>query len=880
MDDTQLGIRFVSNGSRASEGFLMRVLVALLGLLGTVFSFQSATAPVFLADVPALALCCTVSFALFSFVCCFKGRVFNLVSGFIIGGVLLYAVVRIEKVMTGFTGLAAKYNEYLTYAEPAASSAHINEALCFTAVLMSFIICYGVIRYPIFLFVFVPTLLISETYLYFGLRPDIVPFGAMVMCWAGTLCLEVAERHMDDKALESANFRRASSQGAVAATLAMLLCLSGGGLYYATVGRSEKADELRDRFNNYMQDFTWDGFREDLRDALFSSKGSSLTHDGKLGGNAEISFDGHTVLEITVPADSTDVYLKGYTANHYTGTRWEDRMSEAQIATKLTSADFFAARMLKYYPGFADLEAEYAVVRNMDSRSREKYLPYHAAGLTESDGIRRKYWLYQPQGNYMKTVIRNSPIDVDEDMAADEQVLRTQAYTECLDVSDSFRKIADEFFADYSGEDIYDEMVYIRTKLGEDNEYSLESGRMPFGADFAQWFLTENKKGSCTHFATAAVLLFRSRGVPARYCEGYLAANSDIRSVSAVNGYVTLSVPDSRAHAWAEVYIDGYGWMIFESTPGYGNIAFEYDEEENLVTSEITAVTTQDTSYSEDMQTSQVPEETVTAAPETSAEEQAPDTQGTTLAEGHEEEDGETPVTTAPVTQPPVDEGGSEGQGTGGTVPPDEVPGEGDAPDRGETSYTTASGDAPRTEEPGFFERHSSDIRRILKAVLKVFCVIAAIGAVCLVYVIIRTVIFRKRETLVRNAPDTAARKIYSMLAVLCARMGADIRETDDKTVDVIAEHFDREDALVVTDTAMRATFDTGVTADEVKRAAKAYRRMALSYISKDKKYRFIMWFGLRDRYLNEGKKRRTVKNERGKTAGQTGGNHDKGTQD
>jgi hypothetical protein len=118
------------------------------------------------------------------------------------------------------------------------------------------------------------------------------------------------------------------------------------------------------------------------------------------------------------------------------------------------------------------------------------------------------------------------------------------------------------------------------------------------------------------------------------------------------------------------------------------------------------------------------------------------------------------------------------------------------------------------------------------------------------------------------------------MLAVLCARMGADITETDDKTVDVIAEHFDREDALAVTDTAMRAAFDTGVTADEVKRAAKAYRHMALSYISKNKKYRFIMWFGLTDRYLNEGKKRRTVKNERGKTAAQTGGNHDKGTQD
>ena len=72
------------------------------------------------------------------------------------------------------------------------------------------------------------------------------------------------------------------------------------------------------------------------------------------------------------------------------------------------------------------------------------------------------------------------------------------------------------------------------------------------------WFLTESHRGYCMHFASAAVLLLRSMGVPARYVSGFVA---DVPASGRVN------VPDSAAHAWVEVYIDGYGWEPVEVTP-------------------------------------------------------------------------------------------------------------------------------------------------------------------------------------------------------------------------------------------------------------------------------------------------------------------------
>lgn len=71
-------------------------------------------------------------------------------------------------------------------------------------------------------------------------------------------------------------------------------------------------------------------------------------------------------------------------------------------------------------------------------------------------------------------------------------------------------------------------------------------------------------RGYSVHYATAAVLMLRYCGVPARYAEGYYLSGQD-----AASGEQTFELDETHAHAWAEYYLTGVGWVPFEVTPGY-----------------------------------------------------------------------------------------------------------------------------------------------------------------------------------------------------------------------------------------------------------------------------------------------------------------------
>lgn len=99
----------------------------------------------------------------------------------------------------------------------------------------------------------------------------------------------------------------------------------------------------------------------------------------------------------------------------------------------------------------------------------------------------------------------------------------------------------------------------IRNYVRSSATYDLNTPAMPEDAtDFALWFLTESDTGYCVHFASAATVLLRAAGIPARYVEGYMTA---------VTGKQTV-VPAKQAHAWVEYFVQDVGWVVLEATPG------------------------------------------------------------------------------------------------------------------------------------------------------------------------------------------------------------------------------------------------------------------------------------------------------------------------
>lgn len=96
--------------------------------------------------------------------------------------------------------------------------------------------------------------------------------------------------------------------------------------------------------------------------------------------------------------------------------------------------------------------------------------------------------------------------------------------------------------------------------LGREGIYSLKNEHSD-AEDPTASFLFGDRTGYCVHFAHAATYLIRSLGVPARVATGYAV------SESARQGGSSLLLSGSASHAWPEVFIDDFGWVVLDVYP-------------------------------------------------------------------------------------------------------------------------------------------------------------------------------------------------------------------------------------------------------------------------------------------------------------------------
>lgn len=318
---------------------------------------------------------------------------------------------------------------------------------------------------------------------------------------------------------------------------------------------------------------------------------------GNLGDNGEVVFDNQPVLSVKRSNAEGSVYLKGYVGSTYTGKRWEGLSKESEeeykkIASEWEKKGFFAGNQSVYLLSLLEEASDLhsITVTNIRTNAAHAYAPYytefpqdgtmdigHPLYVSPKDRKREYQFNYYKLKKELHRLLEE---DYDEEQLKEyieyEKSYRDFIYKTYTALPETgLERIKEQVgHIEYkeTEEDTLDALIaHVKDILWSNTSYSLSPGVLPQGEDYIEYFLYENKIGYCAHYASAAVVMFRAMGVPARYVEGYVVKGPEKE----------VLVIDADAHAWAEVYVDGYGWVVVECTPGY--------REENLASGELLA---------------------------------------------------------------------------------------------------------------------------------------------------------------------------------------------------------------------------------------------------------------------------------------------------
>jgi len=131
-------------------------------------------------------------------------------------------------------------------------------------------------------------------------------------------------------------------------------------------------------------------------------------------------------------------------------------------------------------------------------------------------------------------------------------------YTLPESVPDEVRAMAQQVTAQATTP--YDQARALQDWFRTTFQYSLTVQRGHSNDDMVSFLST--RKGYCEQFSGTFATMARSLGLPTRVVVGFTPGQLRADGL--------YHVADANAHAWDEVWFDGYGWVLFDPTPGRG----------------------------------------------------------------------------------------------------------------------------------------------------------------------------------------------------------------------------------------------------------------------------------------------------------------------
>ncbi len=245
----------------------------------------------------------------------------------------------------------------------------------------------------------------------------------------------------------------------------------------------------------------------------------------------------HAVMEVSAQKGGL-MYLRGQSFDIYTGTSWG-------ISSKMQEDPYWPTM------GLRD-EGVVTIYLRMDAE--RLYLPYYTDRLSEL-----QYGRYENTGG--RTYSLKWLIPGPTGTALKQTVNQDALVTQCLQLPELTRVWAEQFLNRIplqDGQTVGEKARLIGDYVKGSALYDRNTEKMPAGSpDFARWFLEAGETGYCVHFATAATVLLRAAGIPARYVTGYMATIGSSKT----------NVLADDSHAWVEYLDYQRGWTILDATP-------------------------------------------------------------------------------------------------------------------------------------------------------------------------------------------------------------------------------------------------------------------------------------------------------------------------
>lgn len=330
---------------------------------------------------------------------------------------------------------------------------------------------------------------------------------------------------------------------------------------------------------------------QDVHDIRY---GADVLPEGKLTYANHLHENSEDMLRIQVEQQKM-LYLRGYVGGKYENGVWTPLPDSAYGGENIGMSEWLEkqgfdpfTQVSEYYRlSDSGQKPESNKVRiTLNGASRDSvYTPASLKELTDGkakeqkDSILRgrgffglqKYTLREVSGSRPSELMVaenwvNAPENEEQARyAAAEAVYRKFVYENYTTVDENLLPLLNRIFREGETENdgIYSAVSHIREVLKTQVSYA-EAVPIPHNEeDPIRYFLTTSHKGNAVLYAATAVQALRAYGIPARYAEGYYLPVSKTEEEQAV------PLTGENAHAWAEVYFDGIGWLPIDVTPGY-----------------------------------------------------------------------------------------------------------------------------------------------------------------------------------------------------------------------------------------------------------------------------------------------------------------------